>query len=413
MPHETIQPLSNIRILDLTQFIAGPYGTQILGDLGADIIKVDPPQGELSRGVPPHFVNGDSVYYLAMNRNKRAIAIDLKSADGQKLLRRLALACDVVFENYRPGVLDRLGLSVDDVRREKPSLIWCSVSGFGQTGPYRNKPAYDMVVQALGGGMSLTGEKGGPAVRAGIPIGDIAAGMYGVIGVLAALNRRTLTGEGETIDISMLDCQVAMLSYQAAYYLHSHAVPNRQGSGHDSIPTYRTFVAGDGHEIVVCANTERNWQGLCRALDLNHLMNDERFTTNRERFLNRHELWPLLEASFRRKPSGEWQALLEAEEIPVGRVNTLDSVFADPQVNQRDMIMKLEAEDGRTTLVAGDPIKRREREKKQAKYPPALGENSTQILAEVLRMGSAEIAALIAAGVIIATDRAAQQEISP
>src|SRR5580765_3839430 len=215
------QPLSGIRVLDLTQFLSGPYATQILADLGADIIKLEPPQGDPIRVVPPHFVGEDSVYYLCINRNKRGIAVDMKVGAGRDLVKRLALSCDIVMENFRPGVLARLGLSVEALRKEKPSLIWCSISGFGQDGPYRNKPAYDMIVQALSGGMSLTGETGGTPVRAGIPIGDLAAGLYASVATLAALNRRHQTGLGDTIDISMLDCQAAMLCYQAAYYMHS------------------------------------------------------------------------------------------------------------------------------------------------------------------------------------------------
>src|SRR5579871_3621309 len=214
-------PLSGIRVLDLTQFLSGPFATQILADLGADVVKLEPPQGDPVRAVPPHFAGDDSVYYLSVNRNKRSVVVDMKVPEGRELTRKLALSCDIVMENFRPGVLERLGLSAAALRAQKPSLIWCSISGFGQSGPYRNKPAYDMIVQALSGGMSLTGDASGPPVRAGIPIGDLAAGLYAGVAVLAALNRRHQTGCGEAIDISMLDCQAAMLSYQAAYFLHS------------------------------------------------------------------------------------------------------------------------------------------------------------------------------------------------
>src|SRR5919199_2856615 len=276
--------LAGIRVLDLTQVISGPYATQILGDLGADVIKVEPPQGDLARTMPPHFVGPDSVYYVAVNRNKRSLAVDLKRPEGLDLVRRLALASDVVVENFRPGVLDRLGLPLDALRAAHPGLIWCSVSGFGQDGPYRDKPAYDMIVQALSGGMSLTGEPGGPAVRSGLPIGDIAAGLYAVVAILAALRRRDRTGRGDVIDIAMLDCQAAMLTYQAAYYLHSGRVPGRQGSGHDSIPTYRSFATRNGVEIVVTAISERMWRNLARALGLEALVEDPRFRTNRDRY---------------------------------------------------------------------------------------------------------------------------------
>src|SRR3984893_7416271 len=245
------RPLTGIRVLDLTQFLSGPYATQILADLGADIIKLEPPQGDPIRVVPPYFVGEDSLYYLCINRNKRCVAVDMKVDAGRELVKRLALSCDIVMENFRPGVLERLGLSAEGLRKERPALIWCSISGFGQDGPYHNKPAYDMIVQALSGGMSLTGEAGGTPVRAGIPIGDLGAGFYSTIAVLAALNRRHATGLGETIDVSMLDCQAAMLCYQAAYYMHSGVVPVRQGRGHESIPTYRSYACKDGVSIVI------------------------------------------------------------------------------------------------------------------------------------------------------------------
>src|ERR1700682_4525628 len=202
-------PLQGLRVLDMTQVLSGPYCTQILADLGAEVIKLEPPQGDLARTMQPHFIGDDSVYFVSLNRNKRSIAVDLKTPAGVDLVRRLAARCDVVVENNRPGVLDGLGLKADLLRKDNPRLIWCAISGFGQDGPYRDKPAYDMIVQALAGGMSLTGEPGGRPVRAGIPIGDIAAGMYAAIAILAALNRRNATGQGETIHISMLDCQDA------------------------------------------------------------------------------------------------------------------------------------------------------------------------------------------------------------
>jgi len=311
MPESVNKPLFGIRVLDLTQFLSGPYCTQILSDLGADVLKVESPEGDLARQIPPHFVGSDSVYFLALNRGKKSIAVDLKSTDAQRLVCDLVEVHDIVVENFRPGVLARLGMSAEVLRTKKPSLIWCSISGFGQDGPYRDKPAYDMIVQAMSGGMSLTGEKNGAAVRAGIPIGDICAGMYGAIGILAALNRRNNTGLGDYIDIAMLDCQAAMLSYQAAYHLHSGETPKRQGTGHDSIPTYRAFSASDKRDVVVTANTERMWQGLCRALGLDDMIGDPEFCSNKVRFANRHKLWPILCEAFRTRPASEWVTLLE------------------------------------------------------------------------------------------------------
>jgi CoA:oxalate CoA-transferase len=398
------RPLSGVRVLDLTQFLSGPYATQMFADLGADIIKLEPPQGDPIRVVPPHFVGEDSVYYLCINRNKRCVAVDMKMEAGRELVKRLALSCDIVMENFRPGVLERLGLSADALRKEKPALIWCSISGFGQDGPYRNKPAYDMIVQALSGGMSLTGETGGAPVRAGIPIGDIAAGLYASVATLAALNRRHRTGLGDTIDISMLDCQAAMLCYQAAYHMHSGVVPGRQGRGHESIPTYRSFEAKDGIHIVITANTERMWQGLARALGHEEWLADPRFTTNKERLANRHALWPMLEEAFRTQNADEWIPILEREEIPVGVVNTLDRVVSDPQINHRNMVLELASGDGRSARVTGNPMKFQDTAPEEKNYPRALGADTAAVLKDVLDLSPEEIAELVRGKAVTARD---------
>jgi crotonobetainyl-CoA:carnitine CoA-transferase CaiB-like acyl-CoA transferase len=321
----------------------------------------------------------------------------MKVPEGLALVKRLALASDIVMENFRPGVLDRLGFSAEALRKEKPSLIWCSISGFGQDGPYRNKPAYDMIVQALSGGMSLTGETEGAPVRAGIPIADLGAGLYATIAVLAALNRRNACGKGETIDISMLDCQAAMLCYQAAYYMHSGVVPGRQGRGHESIPTYRSFAAKDGVHIVITANTERMWQGLARALGHPEWLDDPRFTDNTHRLANRQALWPLLEDAFLAKDAEAWVAALEAEAIPVGVVNTLDRVIDDPQIRYREMMLDLEGDGGLHARVAGNPIKLKDADGEKHLYPRALGADTETILGDVLNLTPQEISALVRA----------------
>jgi CoA:oxalate CoA-transferase len=393
-------PLSHLRVLDLTQFLSGPYATQILGDLGADVIKVESPEGDMTRVLPPHFVGGESAYYLSINRNKRSLAIDMKSPAGVRLVRELALQSDIVVENFRPGVLARLGLSYADVSALKPSIIWCSISGFGQDGPYRDRPAYDMIVQAMSGGMSLTGEPDGHPVRSGIPLGDLAAGMYGTIGVLAAHAEAVRTGHGKCIDVAMLDCQVSMLCYQAAYYLASGHVPGRQGRGHDSIPTYRAFCCGDGMEVAITANTERMWQNLCDVLGMPELAKAERFTVNERRYANRETLWPILEEAFRRKAAADWvEALLEAH-IPAAVVNTLDRSLADPQVLHRGMVLDLQGPGGEALRVAGNPIKFEGEVEPVHRYPPKLGTDNHDVLAEVLKLPPDEIAQLARDGVI-------------
>jgi crotonobetainyl-CoA:carnitine CoA-transferase CaiB-like acyl-CoA transferase len=384
-------PLSHLRVLDLTQFLSGPYATQILADLGAVVIKVESPEGDSTRALPPHFVGTESAYYLSVNRNKRSLTIDMKNETGRALVRDLAVTCDVIVENFRPGVLKRLGISYEDIAAEKPGIVWCSISGFGQDGPYRDRPAYDMVVQALSGGMSLTGEADGPPVRSGIPLGDISAGMYGVIGILAALTEREQTGHGKLIDVAMLDCQVAMLSYQAAYFLASNKVPNRQGRGHDSIPTYRAFTCGDGVDVVVTANTERMWSGLCAALGRPDLVNDERFRTNDSRYANRRVLWPILEACFQAKPSAAWVKALLAAEVPAAVVNTLDLSLSDPQVLHRNMVLAMTGPNGEQLRVAGNPIKFAGESEPSHVYPPLLGADNRSVLSEQLGLSEETI----------------------
>jgi crotonobetainyl-CoA:carnitine CoA-transferase CaiB-like acyl-CoA transferase len=378
------RPLKGVRVLDLTQFLSGPYGTMILADLGADVIKVEPPSGELSRTIPPHFVGGDSAYYLSINRNKRSVVADLKSTEGLGLVRALAGKADIVIENFRPGVLSRLGLDYEELSKEQTGLIWCSVSGFGQTGPWRDWPAYDMVVQALSGGMSMTGEPDGLPVRAGIPLGDLSAGMYAVIGLLAALHERTRTGKGRWVDIAMLDCQLSMLSYQAAYFLHSGQVPGRQGSGHDSIPTYRSFVASDGASVVVTANTEKMWRSMVQVLSVPALVADPRFTNNTERFANRDALWPQLEQAFLTRPAAEWMALLIEAGVPAGVVNTLDRALLNEQAVVRNMVLSLHAEKNgergaADVCVAGNPIKFAGEAELDHSFPPWLGEHTESV----------------------------------
>ena len=394
------RPLAGIRVLDLTQFLAGPFATQILGDLGAEVIKLEAPSGDWSRSLPPHFIGPDSAYYLSVNRNKKSVVADLKSADGLALVKRLAGASDIVMENFRPGVLDRLGLVYRELAAENERLIWCSISGFGQDGPDRDRPAYDMIVQALSGGMSMTGELGEPAVRAGIPIGDICAGMYGTIGVLAALEERRRTGKGRLVDVAMLDCQVAMLCYQAAYFLHSGVEPGRQGRGHASIPTYRSFDAGNGTELVITANTERMWRALCGVLGREGLADDPRFSTNDDRYANRFELWPLLEAAFQERDADAWVPLLLEAGIPVGRVNSLGAALGNPQIAHRDMVLELAARDGRRVRVAGNPIKLADDDPPPASFPPLLGEDTREVLARVLGLSGEEIETALAAGAV-------------
>ncbi|GAA0514229.1 MULTISPECIES: CoA transferase [Pigmentiphaga] len=377
-------PLQGMRVLDFTLFLSGPFGTQILGDMGADVIKVEPANGDQTRYLPPNFVAGDSAYFLSVNRNKESIQIDYKTPDGLALIERLAQESDVFVENQKPGNLAKYGITYERLSALNPRLVWCSISGFGQQGPYAGRPAYDMIVQALSGGMSMTGESDGKPVRSAIPIGDIAAGMYAVMGVLGALHARHRTGKGAYIDISMLDCQIAMLSYQAAYYLHSGRIPARQGRGHESIPSYRAFTAGDGVDFVVCANTDRMWHALCDVAGVGAWGRSAHFLSRQNRYEHRHEIWRVLEDALLARPAAEWVELLHSADVPVAMVNTVDQALADVQVRQRGMVLTLESEAGQRVSVAGNPVKMTGIDESAYRYPPSLGADTKSVLQRLL-----------------------------
>jgi CoA:oxalate CoA-transferase len=392
--------LEGKRVLDLSIFLSGPFATQLLGDLGAEVIKVEPPGGDHTRVLPPNFIGEDSAYFLSTNRNKQSVVIDYRKPEGAALIEKLAVHCDVFIENLRPGAMARSGISYERLKAVNPRLIYCSLTGFGQDGPYHARPAYDMVIQALSGGMSLTGERNGRPVRAGIPLADIAAGQYAVIGILAALVHRERTGEGRFVDISMLDCQVAMLSYQAAYYLASGTVPGPQGREHESLPSYRAFTARDGRDVVVTANTDRMWRSLCEAAGLLGLRDDERMATRKSRYDHRAEIWQALEAVFLTKDAVDWVEILHKYEVPVAEVNTLDRVMADPQVLHREMVLELRSNQGFTARVAGNPVKVPEQGAEIHQYPPSLGADTNRVLMELLGMSAADIEKLVTTEIV-------------
>lgn len=399
--HAVGQPLAGVKIVDLTTFLSGPFGTQILADLGAEVLKVEPLSGDSSRAIPPHFVGQDSAYYLGNNRNKRSMSVDLKTAEGQSITRRLIAEADVVIENFRPGVCARLGLDVEQIRREQPSLIWTSISGFGQTGELKDNPAYDMVVQALSGVMSLTGEEGRPAMRLGIPAGDLVAGMFAAIGVLGALVRKLSTGVGASIDISMLDGQLAMVSYQAVYAMLSGQTPLPQGAKHDSIPTYRSFLCADGRELVVTANTERMWKGLCKVLGKPELADSPLFADAGLRLQNRDELWQTLEAAFLTRPTADWVKLLQDESVPVAPINTVTEALTNAENYGRDMVLPLKDGSGHEIKVVGNPVKfvGPLEPVPEHSYPPRLGQHTEDVLTG-LGHTAQEIADLIERNVV-------------
>jgi CoA:oxalate CoA-transferase len=394
------RPLAGVRVLDLTLFLSGPYGTQILGDMGAEVIKIEPGGGDQTRFLPPNFVADDSAYFLSVNRNKQSLVLDYKTEEGRRLLEDLVRESDVLIENLRTGNLERHGISYARMAEINPRLVWCSISAFGQEGPSAQRPAYDMIIQALSGGMSMTGEEGGIPVRAAIPLGDIAAGMYAVIGISGAIAGRERTGRGQYIDISMLDCQIAMLSYQAAYYLHSGKVPGPQGRGHESIPTYRSFTAGDGVDFVICANTDRMWQSLCHVVGRDDMGRDPRMKTRRQRYKERQEIWDTLNEIFLQKPAAAWVELLHAAEVPVALVNTVDKALSEPQVQHRKMVVEMAGRNGKRVRVAGDPIKIPTATDTEYHYPPELGGDTRRILKRILKLSDIDVDALVQRAVV-------------
>ena len=399
-----VGPLAHLTVLDLTQHLSGPFATQILGDLGARVIKVEPPTGDPTRRIGPYFEDGDSDYYHSVNRNKESIVIDLKAPGGRETLLALAAEADVVVENFRPGTLTRLGIELDVLLEANPRVVLCSLTGFGQDGPDRLLPAFDIIVQGISGGMSLTGEPEGKSVRSGLPIGDVTAGMYGVIGILAGLAEVARTGVGTSVDVAMLDTQVSLLSYVAAYYLASGAVPGRQGRDHMSIPTYRAFECRDGREVVVAANTEAFWPGLARALGLPDLIDDARFLDNDLRRAHRAELVEAMEAAAARLDAADLIARLRAEGVPGAPINSVAEALAEPQVAARDMVIGLEGR-GDSIRTVGNPVKM-PGVRSTSLAPPRLGADTESVLREIAHLSGDEIAELVAVGAIPARERA-------
>ncbi len=388
-------PLHGTRVVDLTRALAGPYCTLILGDLGADVIKIElPGTGDETRQWGPPFVAAESSYFMSVNRNKRSVVLDLKSRAGLDALRRLVRSADVLVENFRPGTMERLGLSYAQAHELNPSLIFCSVSGFGQDGPRAKQPAYDAILQGMGGIQGISGEADGQPTRVGVPIADITAGMFGAYAVAAALFWRERDPErrGQWIDTSMLGGQVALLTYQAGRYFATGSAPSRIGNRHASIAPYELFGCADGYVNVAAAN-EPMWQRFCRALDLSTLLSDARFGTNSERVTNRAELSSLIEQRLSSLSMAEIIERLEQAEVPVGPVYTLDQVFDDSQSQHLGMAQPTrhpKVPDLRTT---GFPYRLSETPAENRCPPPLQGEHTHEVLAE-LGYSDADIAAL-------------------
>ncbi|MBW7469740.1 CaiB/BaiF CoA transferase family protein [Marinobacter sp. F4218] len=402
--------LSHLRVLDLSRVLAGPWAGQILGDLGAEIIKIERPgTGDDTRSWGPPYLRGGngsaelSAYFLSANRNKQSLAVDIADPEGQELVRKLAAESDVVLENFKVGGLKRYGLDYDSLKRINPKLIYCSITGFGQDGPYANRPGYDFLIQAMGGLMSITGqpdsEPGAGPMKVGVALTDIMTGLYATIGVLAALSHRDRTGEGQYVEAALLDVQVACLANQAMNYLTTGKAPVRMGNAHPNIVPYQDFPTADGNMVLTIGN-DQQFARLCEVLEHAEWACDERFATNRARVANRRELIPKLRQATVMRSTREWVEILEGAGVPCGPVNTLDQVFDDPQILARGMRQTVTHTDLGEVPTVGNPIKLKLTPVTYRTAPPLLGEQSEQVLRRVLGLSSDAIKVLRERGVI-------------
>ncbi len=399
--------LNDIRIVDITRAMAGPYCTMMLGDFGADVIKVERPgSGDESRGWGPPFVGdaygpypGESAYYLSANRNKRSLTVNLKDPAGLEIIQKLVQISDVFIENFRTGVLDKMGLGYEALKEGNPGLIYCSISGYGRTGPYKERPGYDAIVQAEGGMMSITGPKDGPPSRVGIPIIDITSGMFAASAILAALYERFESGLGQQIDISLFDTQAALLANVASNYLIGGEPPKRVGNAHPNIAPYEPFLAKDKGFVLGAAN-QRQWETLCDTLQEPELKTDPRFLTNRDRVTNREDLIEVLNHAFKEKNADDWLAQIQAAGLPCGPINTVSEVFQHPQREDRGLVQEVQHSSAGKVSLTGFPYKLSRTPAETHQPPPVLGEHNREILLDLLGYSQNELEDMMEKGII-------------
>jgi len=404
-------PLSHIRVLDLSRVLAGPWAGQNLADLGAEVIKIERPgAGDDSRAFGPPWIKDragndtrDSAYFTSANRGKKSVTVNIAVTEGQALVRELARSCDVLIENYKYGDLERYGLGYAQLREFNPGLIYCSVTGFGHTGPYRHRPGYDFMIQGMGGMMSVTGEPddapGGGPQRAGVPIADIITGMYASIAICAALAHRAQSGVGQHLDLALLDSQIALLAYQNTNYFATGVPPKRIGNLHPNIVPYQPFRASDGDVILACGN-DNLYNRFCEAAGCPELARDPRFVTNAKRVENRADLTRLLSEVFKKRSKREWLEVLEAAGVPNGPINDIAQVFEEPQVKARGVRIELEHPAAGKLPMVTSPMRFSTTSIEYRLAPPLLGEHTAEVLRELLGKSDAQIARLRAAGVI-------------
>ena len=397
-----IGPLAGLRVLDLTRVLAGPTCTQMLGDLGAEVIKIERPEaGDDTRGFAPPFVPNtkESAYFVGVNRNKKSVTLDIAKPEGQAIIHKLLEHCDILVENFKVGALAKYGLGYEQLAKTHPRLIYCSITGFGQTGPYAPRPGYDALIQAMGGVMSLTGEPNGSPQKVGVPVADLFAGLYGCIGILAAVNHRNTTGQGQQIDIGMLDTHVAWLANQGMNYLATGENPPRLGNQHPNIAPYQEFPTKDGY-IILAVGNDPTFERFCKAFGQEALLADPRFATNPIRVQNRQLVTDTLTPVMKSKTTAEWIDALEALKIGCGPINTLEQVFADPHVQAREIVVEMAHGSGETVKVIANPVKLSATPPSYRSAPPVLGEHTNAVLTDVLKMSAADIAALKDKGIL-------------
>ncbi|MCI0781915.1 MAG: CoA transferase [Chloroflexi bacterium] len=379
-----MKALEGIRVLDLTRALAGPFCTLMLGDNGADVIKVEMPgSGDDTRKWGPPFIGEESAYFLSINRSKRSLTLNLREPQAKEIFLKLAENSDVLVENFTPGVMERFGLGYDEVKQTNPKIVYCSISGFGQDGPYRNRPAYDQIMQGISGLMSITGEPDGEPQKIGIAVTDIGAGMWSAFAIMAALHHREQHGEGQYIDVSMMDAQVAWLTYQAAYFFANGEPPKRMGAAHPTLVPYQAFMCQDGKYINVAVGSERIWARFCQGVRREDLQNDPEYAVNSDRVRNRAKLVPMLQEYFLTRPVADWVEDLQEANVPCGPINDLADVFADPQVLARNMYVEIPHPTLGSIKQTGLPIKFSLTPGRIDRHPPLLGEHNQEILEDL------------------------------